>query len=290
MRKQQQTALRISGLNIALNVLLAIVKLTVGFVSGSDALLSDGVHSVTDIFSSLVVMIGVKLSTRRSDRDHPYGHERMECVAAVLLAVLVGATGLGIGVSGVQAILMAGTKEAPPPGGTALAVSVVAVAVKEIMFRYTRRAAVKTGSGALLADAWHLRTDALSSLGGFIGVLGANLGVAVLDPIAAVVISLFIIKAAVSIFADAMRKMTDRSCDAQLQEAIGACVCTHEQVRGVRELKTRLFGSRVLAEVTVEVDGALSCRQAFDVARAIEENVCARFEAVKDCAVHIHPR
>ena len=283
-----ETALTISYINMTLNALLAVVKITIGILSGSGALVSDGVHSVADVFSSLVVLIGIKLSSRSSDRLHPYGHERMECVAAVLLSVVVGATGIGIGVSGVRAVMLPSVDTAPP-GGLALCVAVASVIVKEGMFRYTRRAALRTNSGALLADAWHLRSDALASLGGFIGVLGANCGIAVLDPLAAVVISLFIIKASVSVFADAMRKMTDRSCDEGLEEAIYTCVCEHTQVCGVRELKTRLFGSRVYAEVTVSVDGSLSCRDAFTVAREIETAVRGRFADMKDCAVHIYP-
>ncbi len=284
-----KTALYISYINILMNAALAVMKLTVGMLSGSEALVSDGVHSVTDVCSSIVVLIGIKLSSRRSDRQHPYGHERMECVAAVLLAGLVGATGIGIGISGVRAALSIGTQDPTPPGVVALVVAVLSILIKEIMFRYTRRAAIRTNSGALLADAWHLRSDALSSLGGLLGVLGANLGVAILDPIAAVVISLLIIKAAVEIFVDAMRKMTDRSCDESLQESIADCVRKHTQVKNILELKTRLFGSRVLAEVTVEVDGALSCREAFDVARSVEETVRQEFEEIKDCAVHIYP-
>ncbi len=283
------TALYISYINIALNAVLAALKLIVGVASGSEALVSDGVHSVTDVFSSVVVFIGIKLSSRRSDRQHPYGHERMECVAAVLLAVLVGITGVGIGIAGVRSAVHIDMVDAAPPGRVALIVAIISIVVKEIMFRYTRYAAKRTNSGALLADAWHLRSDALSSIGGFIGILGANLGAPILDPIAAVVISLFIIKAAVTIFADAMRKMTDRSCDDELQNAISSCVKEHEQMRGIRELKTRLFGSRVLAEVTVEVDGSLSCREAFAVARNIEKTVCERFVVVKECAVHIYP-
>ncbi len=283
-----QTALRISLLNMVLNAVLAALKLTVGWICGSEALVSDGVHSVTDVFSSFVVLIGVRLSARSCDGEHPYGHERMECVAAVLLSLLIGLTGAGIGISGIGSVLRADL-ETDSPGGVALAVAIVSIAVKEIMFRYTRRAAQKSGSGALLADAWHMRTDALSSVGGFIGVLGANLGYAVLDPIAAVVISGLILKAAVSIFADAMRKMTDRSCDFQLQTAIKACVCEHEAVLETHELKTRLFGNRIMGEITVTVDGSISCRQAFDVARMIEKTVCERFEDVKVFSVHICP-
>ncbi|MBE6762791.1 MAG: cation transporter [Ruminococcaceae bacterium] len=274
---------------MVLNALMAVIKIAVGAVSGSGALVSDGVHSVTDVFSSLVVLIGIKLSGRSSDRRHPYGHERMECVAAVLLSVLVGATGIGIGTAGLRAIAVTQEVVPQPPGWRALTVAVISVVIKEMMFRYTHRAAKQVNSGALMADAWHLRSDALSSVGGLVGILGANLGVAVMDPLAAVVISLFILKAAIGIFADAMRKMTDRSCDEAFEKAVSECVCRHWQVRGIRELKTRLFGSRVYVEVTAQVDGALSCREAFAVARTVEETVRAEFADVKDCAVHIYP-
>lgn len=289
MKSNEQTALRISAVNIVINIVLAVVKLTVGAVSHSEALLSDGVHSVTDIFSSLVVMIGVKLSARRSDAKHPYGHERMECVAAVILAVFVGATGIGIGVSGLESILTIRQEAPTVPGGAALVTAVAAVLVKEIMFRYTRRAAVKTGSGALMADAWHLRTDALSSLGGFVGVLGANLGLAVLDPAAAVLISMLIIKAALEIFADAMRKMTDRSCDEDLQLRIQEQIAAQEGVEQIEVLKTRLFGNRVYVEVTVGVNGEMSSKAAYEIAQTIHRVIETDFEEVKECAVHIRP-
>ncbi len=287
--KRCETAFRVSFINLAVNVMLSVVKLTVGVVSGSSALISDGVHSVTDVFSSVVVLIGITASSRRSDKKHPYGHERMECVAAVVLSVLVCVTGVGIGVSGIQAVINGGQKTTASLGAAALAAAFVSIVMKEVMFRYTRRAALKSDSAALLADAWHLRTDALSSLGSFIGILGSTLGLQVLDPIAAVMISLLIIKAAVSIFCDAMNKMTDRSCDDALQDAIQACVKDCEGVQAVRELKTRLFGNRVLAEVTVDVLGEMSCREAFDVANTTATAVCRRFEEVKECAVHIHP-
>ena len=137
--------------------------------------------------TTLVVMAGVKLAGRASDKEHPYGHERLECVAAIILAVILGLTGLGIGWAGVEKV-RAGAAALAVPGGLALAAAVVSIVVKEAMYWYTRAAAKKTGSGALMADAWHHRSDALSSVGSFIGIGGARMGLPILDPIASVVI------------------------------------------------------------------------------------------------------
>ncbi len=285
----KQLAERITALNMMINAVLAVLKLMVGYFSGSTALVSDGVHSVTDVFSSTVVLIGVCLSRRHSDAKHPYGHERLECVAALVLAILVGVTGLGIGWSGLQGIGNA-SHSAVQPGFIALIAAVLSVLVKEVMFRYTRLAARRSGSSALYADAWHLRTDALSSLGSVIGVCGANIGWYVLDPIAALLIGALIVKAAVEIFLDAIRKMVDRSCDEVLSDAIAQTVCEVDAVEGIDEFKTRLFGDRVLVEVTVVVDNRLSSSEAYTVAHTICETVEKHYDVVKRCAVHILPR
>lgn len=283
----KQYAMGVAALNMLLNILFAAVKLTVGLLAGSDALISDGVHGVTDVLSAAVVMAGIRFSSRRTDDEHPYGHERMECVAAVLLAVLIGATGVMLALSGVSGVLS--PPKANAPGAVALTVAVVSVIGKEIMFRYTRQAARQTASSALMADAWHQRTDVLSSLGGLCGVAGAQLGIAVLDPLAACVISLLILHAAYDIFADAMRKMTDRSCDPETTQAIRACAQEVDGVLGVECLRTRLFGNRVLAEVTVCVDNVCSSQEAYAVAREVRQAVEDRFGIIKECTVHIHP-
>ena len=289
MKQKQQTALRISVLNGILNAMLAVLKLTVGLACGYTALVSDGIHSVADVASSLTVMVGVKLSARSSDREHPYGHERMECVAAVVLSIIVGVTGIGIGLSGVRSAWRFDGTEFSSLGTVALITAVGSVLMKEVMFRYTRYAARQCVSDALMADAWHLRSDALSSLGGLVGVIGVQIGIPMLDPIATVIISIFIVKAAVTIFSDAMRKMTDHACDVALQSSVEACVMQVEQVKYIEQIKTRLFGNRVLCEITVSVYSDLSCKQAYDVARAVEQCVCDRFECIKTCAVHIQP-
>lgn len=284
---RQRRAMSVAALNMIWNILLASVKLTVGCLVCSEALISDGVHGATDVLSAVVVMAGIRLSSRRTDEEHPYGHERMECVAAVLIAVLIGATGMMLLTAGVRAMIT--PSDGAEPGMIAVTVAIAAVVIKEWMFRYTRRAAEATASAALLADAWHQRVDVLASLGGLVGVVGAQLGMPILDALAGCVISVMILHAACDIFIDAMRKMTDRSCDRETAQGIVTCARTVEGVLCVEGLRTRLFGSCVLAEITVCVDDMCSSETAYGVAQAVRRAVEDNVETVKECTVHIHP-
>ncbi len=282
------SAIQTAWCNFILNMVLAAAKILTGLLFGSAALLSDGAHSVADALSSVAVIVGVRMSRRGDDTQHPYGYERMECVAAVVLAMLIGTTGIGIGVAAGRMLWMS-PASFTPPARYAWVTALAAIAVKEGMFRYTRAAARKTGSAALMADAWHQRTDALSSLGSLIGVVGAAMGFPLLDPIAGIAIALLILKAAIGIFADAMRRMVDHACD----EAFAARLTAYAQgVTGVCEvvsLKTRLFGSRVLAEITVRVKEHLSAEEAYSIAVAVKEGAETTFETLKSCSVHIRP-
>ena len=282
-----QVALSTAARNMLLNVLLAVAKLTVGALTGSEALLSDGVHGVTDVLSAVVVIVGIRLSASKRDARHPYGHERMECVAAVVLSVLIAATGIYLGSAGAQSLCTPETVTSP--GMIALITAGVSLIVKEWMFRATRRQAERTRSAALMADAWHQRTDVFTSLGGLIGVGGACLGAPVLDPVAACVISLLIVRAAVRIFADAMRKMTDCACEDATANDITKTASEADGVLAVESLRTRLFGDCVLCELTVTVDERLSSSEAYGVMCAVKRRVEERVPVVKECAVHIHP-
>ena len=172
----EQTAMRVSKISIVVNVLLSAGKLAAGILASSGAMLSDAVHSASDVFSTIIVMIGIRMSGKAADREHPYGHERMECVAAILLAVVLALTGFKIGASGLEKISSGNYGELAVPGILALVAAVVSVLVKEWMYWYTRFYAKKIKSPALMADAWHHRSDSLSSIGAFIGILGARLG------------------------------------------------------------------------------------------------------------------
>ena len=188
---RQKTAMKVSWITIAANFVLSVFKLAAGIIAKSGAMVSDAVHSASDVLSTFVVMAGVKISGKKADDSHPYGHERMECVASMFLAVILAVTGIGIGISGINKITGGG--ELTVPGVLALVAAAISIMVKELMFWYTRHYAKKLNSGALMADAWHHRSDALSSVGSLIGIGGALLGVPILDPIASVVICLFIL-------------------------------------------------------------------------------------------------
>ena len=183
MENTSQEAVKISRLSIVVNLLLSAGKLAAGLLAHSGAMISDAVHSASDVFSTLVVIVGVKLSGKESDKEHPYGHERMECVAAILLSGILLATGLVIGWEGIQKILSEHSG-LQAPGLLAAVAALVSILVKELLFRYVRRAARKLDSTALMAEAWHHRSDALSSIGALAGILGARAGFPVLDALA----------------------------------------------------------------------------------------------------------
>ncbi len=272
----EKTVMRISTVSIAVNLILSVGKLLAGVLSRSGAMVSDAIHSASDVFSTIIVMVGVHLSEKKADAEHPYGHERMECVAALLLAVVLAMTGGGIGINGVRNIVSGSYADLAVPGRLALVAAVLSIVVKEWMYHYTVRAARKIRSAALKADAWHHRSDALSSVGALIGIAFARLGYPVMDSAASVVICLFILKAAYDIFRDAVDKMRET--------IIGT-----EQVQGIRWMKSRLFGSRIYLDVAIEVAGDMPLSAAHEVAAVVHHRIEQEYPDVKHCMVHVDP-
>ena len=284
---ENKIAMHVSRVTILINFLLSVLKLLAGLLAKSGAMVSDAVHSASDVFSTVIVMIGVKAAGKASDREHPYGHERMECVAAIVLAAVLMGTGLFIGYEGIQKILA--PENLPVPGVMALAAAAVSILVKEGMYHYTRKAADKIQSEALRADAWHHRSDALSSVGALIGIAGARLGLPILDPIASLVICLMIGKAAVDIFRDAVRKMVDERCDEETESAIRDLAQRREGVERVDSLLTRKFGNRVYVEMEIAVDGNLTLTKAHEIAEKVHDEIETAFPQVKHIMIHVNP-
>lgn len=282
-------AMKVSAASIAVNLVLSVMKLLAGIFANSGAMISDAVHSASDVFSTFIVMIGISIAKKKPDRDHPYGHERFECVASIVLAVILAATGLGIGLKGIEKITASDSSTIAVPETAALIAAIVSVIVKEIMFRYTQLAAKKINSGALMADAWHHRSDALSSVGAFAGILGAMMGFPVLDPLASVLICVFIIKAAVDIFRDAVDKMIDKACPQEVVEKMKTVILATPDVIGIDDLKTRLFGSRIYIEVEILMDSSKTLVEAHNTAELVHDNIEAQFPEVKHCTVHVNP-
>ena len=272
---EHKVAMKVSGVSIAVNLLLSLFKLLAGILAHSGAMISDAIHSASDVGSTFVVIVGVNLSSKKSDKEHQYGHERMECVSSIILSGLLLATGIGIGMNGIENIIKS--------------TSVVSIVVKEWMFWYTRSAAKKINSGALMADAWHHRSDAMSSVGAFIGILGARLGFPILDPIASVAICVLIVKASVDIFRDAIDKMVDHSCDEATEESMREVIMGVKGVKGIDLLQTRLFGSKMYVDIEISADGTIPLDEAHDIAENVHHSIEKNFKDVKHCMVHVNP-
>ena len=285
----QKIANRVSIVTIVENIILSVLKLMAGIIAHSNAMISDAIHSASDVFSTFVVMIGIKLASRQPDKNHPYGHERLECVAAMMLAVVLFITGLGIGIDALKDIISGNYATLQSPGILALVAAVVSIASKEGMYWYTRYYARKIDSSALMADAWHHRSDAFSSIGALIGIAGARLGYPVMDSVASLVIFVFIAKAAYDIFKDAMDKMVDHACDEQTEMRIRDCVLSNSDVKKIDSLRTRIFGNRVYVDVEIAVDASYSLQKAHDIAEKVHDSIEHNFSKVKHIMVHVNP-
>ena len=236
---EKQIVKKLSIIGILGNVLLAGFKLIAGLLGKSGAMISDAVHSLSDVFATFVAFFGVLLSKQPEDEEHPYGHERLECVASLILGLILAGTGLGIGYSGIHKLIL--RHELEVPTFLPLIAALVSIAVKEGMFWYTMFWAKKMDSSAFKADAWHHRSDALSSVGSFIGIGLAKLGFPIMDPIASLIICLFILKVAFDISKDALDRMLDTSCDKEIEQSIRSFI---EEQPGVEHVYFPDSGSR----------------------------------------------
>lgn len=285
----EKTAVKVSMVSIIGNIILSVLKLLAGIIANSGAMISDAVHSASDVFSSIVVIIGVRLSAKKSDKEHPYGHERMECVAAIILAVVLLVTGLFIGEGTIETLASGEINKLEVPGVLALIAAAVSIAVKESMFWYTRHYAKLLDSGAVMADAWHHRSDALSSVGALIGIAGARMGIPVLEPIASLVICVFILKAAYDIFKDAVDKMVDHSCGDETEEALRQCAMSQDGVKGVDLLHTRIFGNKIYVDIEIKMDGGKTLSEGHETAERVHNEIERNFPKVKHIMVHVNP-
>ena len=289
MENFQKTAVKVSYVSIAGNLMLSVFKLFAGITAHSGAMVSDAVHSASDVFSSFIVIIGVKVSARTEDKEHPYGHERLECVSAIVLAVILLVTGLFIGADAVKNISSGKFQSSEVPEVLAMISAGASIVAKELMFWYTRFYAKKLRSDALMADAWHHRSDALSSIGALIGIAGARMGYPVFDPLASLLICVFIVKASVEIFREAVDKMIDHSCDEKTENLIRACVMKQSGVENIDLLRTRIFGNRIYADIEISADGKISLNDAHSIAENVHSAVEMQFPEIKHIMVHVNP-
>lgn len=272
------------------NMILTAFKMFAGFYGSSSAMISDSIHSLSDVLTTVIAWAAIVLSTKKADKSHPYGHERIECVASLMLGGVLLFVAISIGYSSVVKIIDGSYKNLPIPTMIALIASIVSIVSKEIMYHYTKYCAKKINSSALMADAWHHRSDSFSSIGALIGIGGAILGFPVMDTLASIVICLCILKVAYDIIKDALKKMLDSSCSEEYEKEITDFVCSYDEVLSLDLLKTRMFGNKVYIDLEIGVDGNLTLKKAHDIADKVHDGVEENFKNVKHIMIHINPK
>ena len=282
--------MKVSIISIIGNVFLSIFKFIAGIIGKSNAMISDSIHSLSDVLSTIVVMIGLKIASKKEDVSHPYGHERIECVASFILAIFLFITGLGIGWMGIKTIFFENYSEIKTPTPIALIAAIISIITKEAMYWYTRSVAKKIKSDALMADAWHHRSDALSSIGSLIGIGGAMMGFKLLDSIASIIICLCIIKVSYDIFMDSVDKMVDKACNSDFINKICDLVLSTNGVLNIDLIKTRLFGNKIYIDLEIAANQDLTLKEAHEIAQEVHDNIENNYEDVKHCMVHVNPK
>lgn len=280
---------KMSFVSVAGNTVLSAFKFFAGVTGNSGAMISDSIHSFSDVITTVIAWIGVKASKKDADSAHPYGHERVECIASLLLGIILLATGLGVGKVGVEHIVSGSYETLAVPSMIALVAAAVSIVSKEAMYWYTRYYAKLIHSSAFLADAWHHRSDAFSSIGSLIGIGGAMLGFPVMDSVASVVICLFIVKASYDILKDGVVKLLDTSCGETYDRKMEEYIAGQDGVVCVDSLRSRMFGNKVYIDLEIQVDGEKSLRDAHKVAQRIHDEVERAFPDVKHIMIHLNP-
>lgn len=284
---------RVTFVGLVVNLLLSAAKLVAGIIGRSAAMTADAVHSFSDLATDVVVIAFARISSKPQDESHDYGHGKYETLATLLISLALAVVGSGILVSGIRSIrvvIEGGTL--PRPGAIALVAAVVSIVGKEILYRYTVRVGRRIDSPSVVANAWHHRSDALSSLGTLVGIgcayfLGERWRIA--DPIAALVVALFIFKIAFDLISSGLDELMERSLPAETEAEILRIITADPAIREPHNLRTRRIGASIAIEVHVRVDGEMTVRHSHELTVDIERRLRERFGAGTMIAVHVEP-
>lgn len=293
MMNREKQIFRVTFLGSFVNLLLVVFKFIAGIVGHSAAMIADAVHSLSDFITDIIVIIFVAISGKPEDSDHSYGHGKYETLATAVIGIILFFVGVGILISGIKAIV--GALQGEPlqaPSLLALIAAVISIVVKEALYHYTVKRGKALDSSSVVANAWHHRSDALSSIGTAIGIGGAVfLGEQwrILDPIAAVVVSIFIIKVAVELIKPCIDELVERSLPEEVEQRIHALILQSPQVSSPHHLRTRRIGSCIAIEVHIRMDGQISLSEAHQVASDIERRLKAEFGEKTHIGIHMEP-
>ena len=278
---------KVTLIGSVIDLLLGIAKILVGWVAHSQALVADGLHSLSDLATDIIVLYAAKHSHREADEDHPYGHGRIETLATVGLGIALILVAFGIGYDAVRR--MNDPELLLNPGLTALAVAIVSVISKEAIYQYTRNAARRLRSNMLMANAWHSRSDAISSIVVVIGIAGAMMGHAYLDAVAAIAVAVMIAKIGFDLVRDSTKELIDTALEPEVTDAIRKEVFNVDGVRAVHMLRSRRSGSDALVDLHLQVDPRISVSEGHQIGDTVRRQLLDKVDEVTDVTVHIDP-
>ena len=293
MMNREKQIFRVTLLGSVANLLLVVFKFIAGIVGHSAAMIADAVHSLSDFITDIIVIIFVAISGKPEDSDHSYGHGKYETLATAVIGIILFFVGVGILISGIKAIV--GALQGEPlqaPSLLALIAAVISIVVKEALYHYTVKRGKALGSSSVVANAWHHRSDALSSIGTAIGIGGAVFfgeQWRILDPIAAVVVSIFVVKVAVELIKPCIDELVERSLPEEVEQRIQALILQSPQVSSPHHLRTRRIGGYIAIEVHIRMDGQISLSEAHQVASDIERRLKAEFGEKTHIGIHMEP-
>ena len=278
----EKHALKVTLLGLAANLILALAKGFIGIIANSSALIADAGHSVSDLLSDGITLWAVRMSGIPKDKNHPYGHGKFETVGTFIIALLLLFTGIGV------AGHVFNRMDAPVvPGTIALWMAGIAIIVKEALFHVTRMVGRRTGSRVLMANAWHHRSDAISSVAALLGIAGAQLGIPLMDPIAGMLVAGLIIKTGIDIGYESIRELTDETVEEDVISELGKIMSGIEGVDHYHEMRARRMGPHLLVDLHIQVDSMMSISAAHQVAERVRLEILEKLPAVNEVLVHV---
>lgn len=277
---------KITWITIIINIILAVLKVSAGILLNSTAILADGVHTISDVGSSIGIVLGFFISKKPEDKEHQYGHEKAESIAGFILAIFLTAVGVNIGYSAFKIIIIG---KAQVPGILAAWIAGISIFVKELQFRIAMYGGKKINSNALIADAWHHRSDALSSIAALIGIVGARMGYLFLDPLAALIVSIIIIKIGVELFIQGYNELMDISIEEEALRDLINKILSHQEIININKIRTRKHGPKVFVDMKICVNPSITILKGDTISHEIEDIVYNNIENVKEVLISIKP-
>jgi len=283
--ENMKTARRVTLVGMAVDFLLGVGKIIIGLLASSQAVVADGIHSLSDVITDIFVLIVTRIANSKPDREHPYGHARFETLGTVLLGLVLLLVAAALAYDNIS-LAIQGAGDATP-GWAALVITLASIISKEWLFHYTRKAGEKIRSNLLIANAWHSRTDMFSSLVVLIGVAGAMLGISWLDAVAAVIVALIIGKIGLSLILGSLRELVDTGLSVEETDAIKQEIVSMEGVRSAHNLRTRQMGADIFLDVHIRVGPTISVSEGHQIGEWVTKRLLQRFQSIKDLTYHI---